>query len=147
MVADMRRSVFALAFLAAAGIGACDDHGHDDGHDHDQEEVPAPYAGMTNPMDGDSSAAAAGQALYAQHCVKCHGPNGHGNGVEAAGLNPAPPNFHDATLTHPDDYLMWRISEGGSGDPVQSDMPAWKMELSTDQIWQLITYLRNLPTE
>lgn len=35
-------------------------------------------------------------ALYAAHCASCHGATGHGDGPQAAGLEPAPRNFHDA---------------------------------------------------
>lgn len=38
---------------------------------------------------------ARGAALYAAHCASCHGDQGYGNGPQAAGLEPAPRNFHD----------------------------------------------------
>lgn len=34
-------------------------------------------------------------AVYQQHCSGCHGAGGHGDGAMAAGLEPAPANFHD----------------------------------------------------
>jgi high-affinity iron transporter len=37
----------------------------------------------------------AGAALYAQHCVACHGASGAGDGPAAAGLEPAPTDFTD----------------------------------------------------
>ena len=39
-----------------------------------------------------------------------------------------------------DEYLLWAISEGG--EPFQTDMPAFKDELSREQIWQIISYMR-----
>ncbi len=36
-----------------------------------------------------------GQALFQTNCAMCHGPQGQGNGPAAAGLEPAPTNFHD----------------------------------------------------
>ncbi|HRN37397.1 MAG TPA: cytochrome c, partial [Flavobacteriales bacterium] len=35
-------------------------------------------------------------ALYTAHCASCHGASGHGDGPQAASLEPAPRNFHDA---------------------------------------------------
>jgi high-affinity iron transporter len=35
-------------------------------------------------------------ALYTAHCASCHGTTGHGDGPQAASLDPAPRNFHDA---------------------------------------------------
>jgi hypothetical protein len=43
-----------------------------------------------------------------------------------------------------DDYLHWRIAEGGMMRPFNSVMPSWKGILSEDQIWMIITYLRTL---
>lgn len=36
-----------------------------------------------------------GPALYAEHCIACHGAAGAGDGPAAAGLEPAPTNFTD----------------------------------------------------
>jgi len=38
---------------------------------------------------------ARGEALYAQLCASCHGPEGHGDGPAGAGLDPAPSNLRD----------------------------------------------------
>lgn len=35
------------------------------------------------------------RALYAEHCARCHGAQGGGDGAAAAGLDPPPSNFHD----------------------------------------------------
>lgn len=35
-------------------------------------------------------------ALYARDCAACHGPTGHGDGVQAKDMTPAPRDFHDA---------------------------------------------------
>jgi len=36
-----------------------------------------------------------GQALFQTNCAMCHGSQGHGNGPAAAGLEPAPTDFHE----------------------------------------------------
>ncbi len=124
-----------LAFAIAA-VACGDEHGHHD------DEVPEEYEGMTNPFDGDMAAATAGAPLYGMNCAGCHGANGRGDGPNSGGLDPAPTDFHEHTLGHEDDYVFWRISEGGLGEPVTSAMPAWKSALTEDEIWQVITFMR-----
>ena len=43
-----------------------------------------------------------------------------------------------------DDYLLWRISEGGAEAPFNSAMPAWKETLDEDARWDVINYIRAL---
>jgi len=42
-----------------------------------------------------------------------------------------------------DNYVFWRIKEGGPGLPTESTpwdsaMPAWKDDLKDDEIWKII---------
>jgi len=102
--------------------------------------VPAEYAGKTNPLG--SEAVAAGQALYEERCSACHGPTGLGDGPAAAALDPKPPILKDVVGIAGDDFLFWRISEGGAMAPFNSAMPAQKGILTEEQIWQLVTYIK-----
>jgi caa(3)-type oxidase subunit IV len=49
---------------------------------------------LKNPWISTPELVAHGKELFAQNCVTCHGPEGLGNGVAAAGYNPPPRNFH-----------------------------------------------------
>ncbi len=49
---------------------------------------------LKNPWISTPDLVKQGQALYTVNCVSCHGPNGQGDGVAAAALNPKPRNFH-----------------------------------------------------
>jgi len=40
-----------------------------------------------------------------------------------------------------DDYLFYRISEGGAMDPYNSSMPSFKNVLSEEEIWQVVTHI------
>jgi len=121
----------ALAF--ACGCGSIRD-----------DSVPDEYAGRVNPMHGNSQAKQAGRVLFARNCMYCHGQFGFGDGPEAELLDPAPPSFRDRIGQYDDDYLLWRISEGGNGDPMWSDMPGWKHLLVEEDIWKIVTFLRDL---
>lgn len=128
---------------------------HEDGDEHAEEDehmhydVPEEYEGMTNPFEGDPEAIAAGAELFATNCATCHGETGQGDGPAAAGLDPQPAALGDAEMMSnmTDAYIFWRITEGGIEEPFKSAMPAWGPSFSTDQIWQLVSFLRTLPTE
>jgi mono/diheme cytochrome c family protein len=103
---------------------------------------PAAYAGKTNPMANNSTAAQAGKQIFDTNCSPCHGMDAKGDGPAAASLDPKPADLADLESRFSDAYLFWRISEGGAIPPFNSKMPSWKGTLSEDQIWQVITYLR-----
>lgn len=106
------------------------------GGDPATARVPPPYAGMTNPLRAD--AVQGGAALFRIWCARCHG-------LDAKGDRRFDPPPADLTASfRADDYLFWRISEGGQGDPICSQMPSFKGSLSTDERWQLVSYLHTI---
>jgi len=110
----------------------------------DRPAPPAEYAGKKNPMDGDAAAAVAGKGTFNIYCASCHGQSGQGDGPAAVSLDPKPQDLAGHEMEVGDDYLFWRISEGGMMEPFKSAMPAWKDALSEEQIWEIIAYLRTL---
>lgn len=106
--------------------------------------VPDEYAGLENPFAGDTAAATAGAVIYENRCVRCHGENASGNGSSAGKLNPPPSNLVQSAARNNEDYLFWRITEGGRGNPVSSSMPAFSSTLDIDEIWQVITYIQKI---
>lgn len=107
-------------------------------------DPPEEYAGKTNPFRGDAQAASEGELLYQSNCYSCHGDGARGNGPAAAALEPKPSNLAKDQSELKDDYLLWRITEGGMMRPFNSVMPAWRGILTEEQIWKIITYLRTL---
>ncbi len=106
--------------------------------------VPEEYAGLTNPVAADEASLARGAEIFAASCATCHGDGGMGDGPAAATLNPAPPAIAHTSQMLGDDYLFWRISEGGAMAPFNSAMPAWKAILDEGARWDVITYVRGL---
>lgn len=128
-----------------------DDHMDTDDHgsmamDHMHVPAPAEFADLSNPYAGDLEAIAAGQITYQTFCAVCHGPEGKGDGVAAAGLDPQPASLSDRAMMMElsDGYLYWRITHGGQDPPFESAMPAWEDGLGEEKIWQVIAYLRTL---
>ncbi len=130
--------------LAACGGGAATQAASGGGGAAAKPTPPPDYAGKTNPHAGDSASATAGKQTFDSNCASCHGQGGKGDGPAAAGLEPKPANLAGEQASLKDDYIFWRISEGGKVPPFSSAMPAWKGKLSDDQIWQLVTYIHTL---
>ncbi len=104
--------------------------------------IPEAYKNLKNPLDGNEQAIGAGKTLYNTHCARCHGDNGLGNGKAGYDLYPSPALL--AYVIHApisvDSYLMWTVAEGGKN--INSEMPGFKTDLSREEIWQVITYMR-----
>ena len=84
----------------------------------------------------DAPSVMAGQALYEQHCVACHGLHGHGDGPVAQLNKLQPANLtepHVSWHTHGDMY--WWLSHG------KGLMPGFGDVLSEDERWHLINWL------
>lgn len=90
--------------------------------------IPAEYAGLTNPIAADDDSLTRGAAIYAARCASCHGDGGMGDGPAAAGLAPLPAPIAHSSQMLGDDYLYWRISEGGQMEPFDSAMIAWTQQ-------------------
>ena len=83
----------------------------------------------------------AGKAVYEQHCAKCHGIGGWGDGPLSDSLRVAPRNFHDViTDLKPDEQLRMSVMYGVMTTP----MHAWRGVLSDQQIDQVVSYVRLL---
>ena len=102
------------------------------------DTIPAEFAGKTNPLGAESSAA--GAEIFKNNCTACHGEQGHGDGPAGAALNPAPKNLSELASTVGDDYLFWRVSVGKLG----TSMVGWKGILTDEQIWQVVAFIRTL---
>jgi copper transport protein len=83
-----------------------------------------------------------GQALFERNCVSCHGQTGEGDGPGAAALALPPPRLGDHVPFHNDGTLFLWISEGIPVDEAQKYMPSFKDQLSEEERWHLVNFLR-----
>ena len=91
---------------------------------------------------------AAGKRLYDATCAQCHGSAGHGDGPQAAQLDPKPAPIGDPKLVASvTPAIMFRIaSVGVSGTP----MVGFSGTLTPQQRWNVVSYivtLRSSPTQ
>ena len=88
---------------------------------------------LKNPLAGDSAAAAAGEQLFKDKgCTGCHGTDG------SAGQFANNKALSDTAANKDDAFIYTTISEGVSG----TSMAAYKSQLSENEIWQVVTYIR-----
>jgi mono/diheme cytochrome c family protein len=84
---------------------------------------------------------ARGQVLYDEHCARCHGLTGKGDGPDAARLTVPPANFHTARSKAKTDFeLLTTISYGIAFSP----MHAWRGRITDEELLELVRYLREL---
>ena len=104
----------------------------------------------TKPDPNNPSFVARGKIVYAQQCASCHGPNleGQANWRERLpnGRLPAPP--HDATghTWHHSDKELFEMVRNGIPEIVpgyQTDMPAYKGNLSDADIWAVLSFIQS----
>ena len=81
-----------------------------------------------------------GSKVYAERCALCHGPQGHGDGPAAAGLNPKPRNHTDGSYMHTrTDAQLLEVIRHGKGS-----MPAWEGILTEEEIQAVLKHVRSL---
>lgn len=112
--------------------------------DRHHAPIPEEYTAVANPIEADEASLARGAEVYETHCVSCHGDEAMGDGPAAVGLDPAPVPIARTSRMMGDDYLFYRVSEGGSMEPFNSSMPAWKDILDEDARWDVLNYVRAL---
>ena len=94
--------------------------------------APASAKAEKNPYTGQAGAAAAGNAVYSNTCITCHGPAGQGTGN-------VPPLAEGTAQSASDGEIFWYITKGD----VENGMPSWK-SLPQEQRWQVVTYIKSL---
>ncbi len=77
-----------------------------------------------------------GRILYEKNCIQCHGPQGMGDGVEAAGLAHKPANLKKTVqeVRHFKFYMSISQMEG--------NMPGWKTHFTEIEREELVAYIQ-----
>ncbi|MBV9356836.1 MAG: CopD family protein [Chloroflexi bacterium] len=101
--------------------------------------VPVDVTNIRNPVPPDERSLAAGQQIYADNCAACHGDTGRGDGPAGIRLVPRPADLRvHMAAGHTDGQLFYWVSYGFPG----TAMPAWRDQLSEQQRWDVINYIR-----
>lgn len=107
------------------------------------EGVPSAYRGARSSVRATPEIIAEGKALYSDNCASCHGAAGLGDGEAGRSLVPSPAllRWFVQMPMSGDEYLLWSIAEGG--ERFGTEMPAFKGTLPEDDIWKIISYMRD----
>lgn len=80
-----------------------------------------------------------GKKLYEWNCAVCHGDFGKGDGPLRAALPTPPADLTNRQMrSKPDSALLHIIRDG------HATMPAWKRQLTEEELRDLVAYLRSL---
>lgn len=100
----------------------------------------------------DAARVARGEKVYVQHCAACHGARLEGQPDwrrrRPDGRMPAPPHDESGHTWHHPDAELFAITRNGLVPPYAppgyaSDMPAFAVRLSDDEIWAVLAYIKS----
>ena len=104
--------------------------------------TPAGAKELKNPYATTTESSLAAREHWVKHCAGCHALDGSGNTVIGRNLYPKAPAMKDAqTQGLSDGEIFYIISNGVRF----TGMPAWGDEDSPEKIWQLVSFIRQLP--
>jgi mono/diheme cytochrome c family protein len=103
-----------------------------------QWNIPDEAKRRRNPIQPSPQALDAARVLYTDHCERCHGKSGKGEGPDATKFSTSPRDLTDGSRMSPqsDGELFYKISEG------RRPMPEFKTKLTEEQRWQLVLLMR-----
>lgn len=98
-----------------------------------------------NPTKTNADAIKRGQENFSHYCAACHGLDGQNTGVPFAdAMSPPVPSLASARVQdYSDGQLHWVITNG----VWPSGMPAAKGILTDEEVWDIVIYIRHLPSE
>jgi mono/diheme cytochrome c family protein len=82
-----------------------------------------------------------GEALYEQHCLRCHGRSGDGNGPDSKFLIVPPANFQSDASRNKSEWEMLRIISYGI---IFSPMHGWHDRLTDEEMLDVLSYIRKM---
>jgi mono/diheme cytochrome c family protein len=82
-----------------------------------------------------------GKAIYEKLCLACHGPRGKGDGPTGKVLIPPATDLTSAATKKKSDTDLLKIIRDGNPPTA---MPAWKGQLSEQEIQAVLAYIRSL---
>lgn len=104
--------------------------------------LPPTAAAEKTPLTVTEATVAAGHTVFTSKCVRCHGPEGKGDGPDAN-----PQHRHDMDLTkaddaadNPDGVVFYKVWNGRSSPR----MPAFSDSLNKEQAWSVVAFVQTL---
>lgn len=105
--------------------------------------IPRSMRERSNPHASDPDAWREGAEHFADHCAVCHGGDGRGATGLGPRMYPPVPNLASADMQALTDGELFAIIQHGVR---WTGMPAFRSEHSDDETWQLVAFIRRLPS-
>jgi mono/diheme cytochrome c family protein len=99
------------------------------------------FLGIIGETQAQNSTTSTGEFIYRVHCLRCHGETGDGRGPDSAALKVPPGDFHSPESTAKSELDLRAIIIWGL---VFSPMHGWWDRLSSEEIREVISYIRQL---
>jgi len=96
-------------------------------------------AADNNPLEVNEENLKAGASTYKTMCARCHSTPGGNPSAYGQSFYPPAPQLLGGMPNYTDSQLFWTIKHGIRN----TGMPAWGSMLSDDEIWQLVSLLKN----
>ena len=104
------------------------------------EQIPRDIADKTlkNPISATPESIELGRQRFALTCSPCHGLSAKGEGPVARKFIPPPDLTGDFVQSRSDGYIFGTMTNGGA------IMPSYRIQLSPEQRWDIVNYIRSL---
>ena len=115
--------------------------------DRKMATAPADFLKMTNPNDMDDldkKFLKKAKKVYKRKCKKCHGSKGDGKGSAADDMEIKPTAFNKAGYmeSRKDGQLFWILKKGSEGSEMEAFGPGTDANLSDEEMWSVLAYIR-----
>lgn len=97
---------------------------------------------LRNPVEGSDAVLARARDIFRNFCTPCHGADATGSGQVVSRGFPAPPSLLAAHARQLPDGRIFHILTFGQGN-----MPSYRFQLSRQERWTVIHYVRQLQQE
>ena len=139
---NLRFLVLGCALLACAAPSAIA------GGEHKTATAPAEFLAMENLVGAAEMQGAflkKTARLYKRKCKGCHGIDGDGKGSKAEYIEIKPAAFIKPGYLagRKDGQLFWIVMYGSEGTEMEARGPGTRENLSEQEIWSLIAYIRH----
>jgi plastocyanin len=105
--------------------------------------IPSAINGTANPNAADPDAWRRGAPVFGERCAMCHGADGHAKSDLAQRMYPRVPDLAIPRVqAFSDGALFWIIQSGIR----LTGMPGFKGVVSDDETWQLVSFVRRVPS-
>jgi mono/diheme cytochrome c family protein len=140
MKTTSRAVIAGFGILAAAAAAAAE---------HKTPVAPKDYLAMKSPLKDTKDVVENGAKIYEKKCKKCHGDKGDGKGSASDKLELKPVSFSTPGFLkgRADGQLFFIVEKGSPNTDMDDFGPGSAANLSKDELWSVIAYIRKTFTK